>query len=99
MKMSHLTEDFLLGLYKRYGGLGVLDDIITNRAADEPLTQILGYPRHSGRVDEYEYFTGKQLDRYIDGAVKRFMAQGILPVSGFYPAKQELNISSYADSS
>ncbi|MBE3045549.1 hypothetical protein IMZ48_23985, partial [Candidatus Bathyarchaeota archaeon] len=52
--MSHLTEDVLLDHSKRFGRLVVLDDIITNRAADNPPTQILGYPRQSGRVDDYE---------------------------------------------
>jgi len=81
MKVSHLTQDYVQKLYAEYGQLDVLDDIIANRAADSPPTAILGYPRHEGRVNEYEYFTGAQLDRYIDNAVKELIALGISPVS------------------
>ena len=81
MKVSHLTEDHVQNLYKTYGRLDMLDDIITNRALDDPPTSILGYPRHAGRVDKYEYFTGRQLDRYIDGAVKCLISSGLHPVS------------------
>ncbi|KAH6650756.1 putative NRPS-like enzyme, partial [Chaetomium tenue] len=75
--MSHLTQDRVQELYQKYGDLKVLDDIIRHRASDEIQTPILGYPRYPDRVDDYECFTGKQLDSFIDGAVKKYQSLGL----------------------
>ncbi|KAK4186654.1 hypothetical protein QBC35DRAFT_257040 [Podospora australis] len=75
--MAHLTADHLQHLYKTFGDLKVLDDIIRHRAADDPPSHILGYPRTDDSVDDYEHFTGKQLDAFIDGACKRYMSLGL----------------------
>ena len=79
--MSHLSHEHVQRLYDEFGDLKVLDDIIRHRAADSPPAPILGYPRFEHVVDDYELFTGKQLDQYIDGAVKTFIASGFRPVS------------------
>jgi hypothetical protein len=60
--------------------LKVIDDIIRNRSLDDPQTPVLGYPKYDNRVDEYETFTGKQLDVFIDAAVSYFMDHGLRPV-------------------
>ena len=78
--MAHLTEEHVHELYDTFGELRVLDDIIQHRAADDPPAPILGYPKSEHRVDEYESFTGKQLDQLIDGAVKYFLESGLKPV-------------------
>ena len=78
--MAHLTEEHVQELYETYGELKVLDDIIRYRAADDPSAPILGYPRSEDTVTEYEYFTGKELDHFIDGAVKYFLKSGLKPV-------------------
>lgn len=60
--------------------LKVIDDIIWNRSLDDPQTPVLGYPKFDDRVDEYETFTGKQLNEFIDAAVHYFMDHGLKPV-------------------
>lgn len=78
--MAHLTKEHVQELYDTFGELRVLDDIVRYRAADDPQTPILGYPKSEDTVNEYENFTGKELDRFVDGAVKYFLQSGLKPV-------------------
>ncbi|PYI03850.1 acetyl-CoA synthetase-like protein [Aspergillus sclerotiicarbonarius CBS 121057] len=77
--MAHLSPRHVQHLYNQFGDLKVLDDIIRHRAADEPPVPILAYPRTPSSVADYEYFTGRDLDRLIDGAVSRYIALGLEP--------------------
>ncbi|KAI1154384.1 hypothetical protein F4825DRAFT_472375 [Nemania diffusa] len=75
--MAHLTQEYVQDLYREFGELSVIDDIIRHRAADNPPTPILAYPRTARGVDDYEKFTGKQLNRFVDSGVKYFLSQGL----------------------
>ncbi|KAI1081037.1 hypothetical protein F5B20DRAFT_88812 [Whalleya microplaca] len=77
--MAHLTQEHVQHLYDTFGEINVLDDIIRCRAADDPPVPILAYPRTYDSVDDYEFFTGKQLDQYVDSAVKNFIGLGLVP--------------------
>lgn len=79
--MAHLTQDYVDHLYNTFGDLKVLDDIIRHRAADKPPAPILGYPRYDDSVDDFEQFTGQQLDRFVDAACKHYLASGLKAVS------------------
>lgn len=81
--MSHLSQAHVQYLYQHFGELKVLDDIIRHRAADDPPSPILAYPR-PGTVADYEYFTGKDLDKLIDGATKRYLSLGLNPVRNLF---------------
>lgn len=87
--MAHLTKEHVQELYNTFGELRVLDDIIHYRAADDPLSPILGYPKSEDTVNEYEKLTGKELDQFVDGAVKYFLESGLKPVrqSDFFSEK------------
>ncbi|KAI9042662.1 acetyl-CoA synthetase-like protein [Aspergillus affinis] len=74
--MAHLSQEHVKYLYDKFGELKVLDDIIRHRAADDPPAPILAYPR-PGTVADYEYFTGRDLDRLIDGAARRYLSLGL----------------------
>jgi hypothetical protein len=74
--MAHLSQGHVQYLYEQFGELQVLDDIVHHRAVDNPPVPILAYPR-SGTVADYEYFTGKDLDRLIDGATRRYLSLGL----------------------
>ena len=87
--MAHLTKQYVQQLYETFGELRVLDDIIRYRAADNPPAPILGYPRIADTVNEYENFTGQQLDRFVDGAVKYFIDSGLKPVRPSHVFSQE----------
>ncbi|KAK1142845.1 putative NRPS-like protein biosynthetic cluster [Aspergillus melleus] len=75
--MAHLSQEHVKYLYEKFGELKVLDDIIRHRAADDPPAPILAYPR-PGTVADYEYFTGRNLDRLIDGAARRYLSLGLI---------------------
>lgn len=81
--MAHLSQECIQSLYDEFGELKVLDDIIRHRAADDVQVPILGYPRFEDSVDDYELFTGKQLDRFIDLAIEKLVSSGLKPVSHF----------------
>ncbi|PLB54581.1 acetyl-CoA synthetase-like protein [Aspergillus steynii IBT 23096] len=74
--MSHLSQAHVKHLYEQFGELKVLDDIIRHRAADDPPAPILAYPRPN-TVADYEYFTGKDLDRLINGAALQYLSLGL----------------------
>ena len=78
--MAHLTKEHVQELYDTFGELRVLDDIVHYRAADDPPAAIFGYPKSEDSVNEYENFTGKELDQFVDGAVKYFLESGLKPV-------------------
>ncbi|KAI0185904.1 putative NRPS-like enzyme [Xylaria flabelliformis] len=75
--MAHLTQGHVRHLYREFGELVVIDDIIWHRAIDNPPTPILAYPKRADSAGEYEKFTGQQLNRFVDGAVKYFLACGL----------------------
>lgn len=83
--MSHLSHERVQQLNREFGELKVLDDIIRHRAADEPPVPILGYPRFKHSVDDYALFTGRQLDCFVDAAVKYFVKSGFVPVIRLVP--------------
>ena len=78
--MAHLTNEHVQELYDTFGELKVLDDIVRYRAADDPSAPIFGYPKSEETVNEFETFTGKELDQFVDGAVKYFLESGLKPV-------------------
>lgn len=87
--MAHLTKEHVQKLYDTFGELRVLDDIVRYRAADDPPVPILGYPKSEDTVKEYENFTGKELDQFVDGAVKYFLDTGLKPVRQFnFPSQK-----------
>ncbi|KAI0004734.1 acetyl-CoA synthetase-like protein [Xylariaceae sp. FL0662B] len=79
--MAHLTKEHIQHLHETFGELRVLDDIISYRAADDPPVPILGYPKTADGVNNYEYFTGQQLDWFINGAVDYFIESGFKPAT------------------
>jgi acyl-CoA synthetase (AMP-forming)/AMP-acid ligase II len=62
------------------GGLQLLDDLIRERAVDEDQTPLLSYPKSKLGITDYEFFTGKDLNRLVDGAAKALIKRGIKPV-------------------
>lgn len=72
---------YVQDLYDKFGDLKVLDDIIRHGAADDPQLPILGYPRSESSVSDYEQFTGRNLDRFVDAVVKKLITLGMTPSS------------------
>ena len=57
-----------------------LDDLIRQRAIDVDQSPLFAFPKSQQPPIEYEYFTGKQLNRLVDGAVKSLVKSGVKPV-------------------
>lgn len=70
-------------LVQRLGRPDVLDDLIRLRAADAVQVPILAYPRDEDNPANYEYFSGRDLDRLVDQAVRGLIQRGFAPVRIF----------------
>ncbi|KAI9743887.1 MAG: hypothetical protein M1818_002621 [Claussenomyces sp. TS43310] len=62
------------------GLLYTFDDIVRQRAIDDDQSPLIAYPKTRSGVSDYEFFTGKDLNRLVDGAAKSLIAAGIEPV-------------------
>ncbi|KUJ18954.1 putative NRPS-like enzyme [Mollisia scopiformis] len=56
------------------------DDVIRERAEDLEQVPLIAYPKTTDGVDDYEFFTGKELNRLVDGAAKALIGMGVQPV-------------------
>lgn len=75
--MSTISAEVVEARIKEYGRLWTIDDLIRVRAQDEVQCPILGYPRHDDKPSDYEYFTGKDLDRMVDETCHRLVRAGL----------------------
>jgi hypothetical protein len=62
------------------GSLRILDDEIPQRAVDANQALVLVYPKSNLGITDYEFFTGRDLNKLVDGAAKAFINRGIKPV-------------------
>lgn len=53
------------------------DEVIRSRALDEDQVPLVAYPKSKLGIADYEFFTGKQLDRLVDGAAKALIKSGL----------------------
>jgi hypothetical protein len=60
--------------------LYTLDELIRQRALDDDQSPLIAYPKTRLGIDDYELFSGKELNGLIDGAAKALMQAGIEPV-------------------
>ena len=53
------------------------DEVIHSRALDDVQVPLIAYPKSKLGIADYEFFTGKQLDRLVDGAAKALINSGL----------------------
>ncbi|PMD33859.1 putative NRPS-like enzyme [Hyaloscypha variabilis F] len=58
------------------------DQVIRERASDDDQSPLIAYPKSKLGVADYEVFTGKQLDRLVDGAAKALLEAGLRSLDG-----------------
>lgn len=58
----------------------VTDDLLRLRAADKIQVPLLCFPKSERGTVDYEDFTGRDLDRFVDQAAKYYMKRGLQPV-------------------
>lgn len=75
--MSTISPEVIQERTERFGKLWMIDDLIRERGKDEDQVPILGYPRHERTAAEYEYFTGRDLDRMVDEVCHILVAAGL----------------------
>ncbi|KAK8855159.1 NRPS-like enzyme [Apiospora arundinis] len=75
--MATISAEVVEARIKEYGRLWTIDDLIRVRAQDEVQFSILGYPRYGGKPTDYEYFTGKDLDRMVDEMCHLLVRDGL----------------------
>jgi acyl-CoA synthetase (AMP-forming)/AMP-acid ligase II len=56
-----------------------INDLLVGRALSTPDAPLLAYPATSRGQDDYIHYTGRDLDRFADEAIRRFMSQGLMP--------------------
>lgn len=55
------------------------DQVIRERAVDIDQSPLIAYPKSKFGITDYELFTGKDLDRLVDGAAKALIKSGLIP--------------------
>lgn len=60
--------------------LYTFDDVIRERAEDPEQVPLIAYPKTRDGVSDYEFFTGRELNRLVDGAAKALIGMGVEPV-------------------
>lgn len=60
--------------YKRFG---TVDGILRSHAADPSNPVLFAYPVHG--VADFEEYTAKDLDRFVDAAAAKYISFGVLP--------------------
>jgi hypothetical protein len=53
------------------------EEVLLQRAVDDDQSPLIAYPRTQHGVDDYELFTGAQLNRLVDGAVRALLGEGV----------------------
>ncbi|KAL9625656.1 MAG: hypothetical protein Q9160_000370 [Pyrenula sp. 1 TL-2023] len=61
-------------------GIQTLDELIRRRSEESIQIPLLAYPESKQGLTDYEFFSGKDINRLIDGAVKRLIKEGFTPV-------------------
>jgi hypothetical protein len=56
------------------------DDVIRQRAVDEDQSPLIAYPKSRFGITDFEVFSGRVLDRLVDGAAKALLSLGIRPL-------------------
>ena len=59
----------------------LLDDVLRLRAIDKTQVPLLCFPKSERDIVDYESFNGRDIDRFVDQAVKHYMRCGLQPVS------------------
>lgn len=58
------------------------DDLLRLRAADKTQIPLLCFPKSERGTVDYEDFTGRDIDRFVDQAAKYYLRCGLQPVGG-----------------
>ncbi|KAL8649833.1 MAG: hypothetical protein Q9226_005412 [Calogaya cf. arnoldii] len=57
------------------GGLTLIDDIFKARVKDKDQKPLIAFPKSERSVSDFEYFTARDLDRFIEHAARYYLGQ------------------------
>jgi hypothetical protein len=61
------------------------DEVIRQRAVDSDQSAVIAYPKTRLGITDYELFSGRDLNRMVDGAAKSLIKAGLSPVVCAFP--------------
>lgn len=65
-------------------GIRTLDQLVRRRGEENVQTPIIAYPKSERGLTDYEHFSGRDINRFVDGAVKALIKKGVEPVVGVW---------------
>ncbi|OTB01437.1 hypothetical protein M426DRAFT_64072 [Hypoxylon sp. CI-4A] len=76
--MANISAELVEERINKFGKLWMIDDLIRERGRDKEQNHILGYPRYDHDAADYEYFTGRDLDRMVDETCRWLVGAGLV---------------------
>lgn len=70
------------GLDDDLGEFVLIDDLFKARAKDQSQKPLIAFSKSERGVSDFEFFTGSDLDRFIEHAASYYMQAGLRVVSG-----------------
>ncbi|KAK2600011.1 hypothetical protein QQS21_005245 [Conoideocrella luteorostrata] len=75
--MASLSLEAVAQIQSKYGKPVTIDDVVRLRAGDKEQSKVLAYPRTKDTITDYEYFTGSDLDGFVNQACWTLIERGL----------------------
>lgn len=59
------------------GEIILIDDLFKVRAQDKVQKPLIAFPKSERSVSDFEYFTGRDLDRFVEHAARHYLGLGL----------------------
>lgn len=59
------------------GEILLIDDLFRVRAKDKVQKPLMAFPKSESSVSDFEYFTGRDLDRFVEHAARHYLGLGL----------------------
>lgn len=59
------------------GEIILIDDLFRLRAKDKVQKPLIAFPKSESSVSDFEYFTGRDLDRFVEHAARHYLGLGL----------------------
>lgn len=59
------------------GEITLIDDLFRLRAKDKVQKPLIAFPKSERSVSDFEYFTGRDLDRFVEHAARHYLGLGL----------------------
>ena len=54
-----------------------VDDILRQRAQDEPQKPFIAFPKSFTGLDDFELFSARDIDRFVNNAARKLLSHGL----------------------